>query len=135
LAGTVEAICDSPLIWLRNDEAGCAAVVGVALVGVALGVVGVPEVDVDEQAVAARPRPAIAVMILAMRQDFTVLPSLKAHAFHVQPGAMRPAAIHDGQAAWPAPDPDLIHGRVGGVVHPADAGPGTGSGRAGTGAD
>src|SRR5579863_4488020 len=36
---------------------------------------------------------------------------------------MRPAALFDGQAAWPAPGPDLIHGWTGGEVHPAGGSP------------
>jgi len=42
------------------------------------------ELDEDEQAVAARPRPIMAVRTLARLRGFTVLPSRKARALHVQ---------------------------------------------------
>jgi hypothetical protein len=81
LAGTVEAIWVSPCSWPRNDATGCGDV------GAVLGVFEPAEVEagVDEQAVAARPRPIMAVRILARLRGFTVLPSQKASAFHVQP--------------------------------------------------
>jgi hypothetical protein len=42
---------------------------------------GALEVDADEQAAAPRPRPIMAVRILARLRSFTVLPSRKASAF------------------------------------------------------
>src|SRR5580704_10887356 len=73
LAGTVEATWARPCSWRRNDVAGCGA-------GVAVEVAELTEleVDEDEQAVAARPRPIMAVRILARLRGFTVLPSRKA---------------------------------------------------------
>jgi hypothetical protein len=69
--------------------------------GAALG--GVLELDVDEQAVATRPTPIMAVRILARRQEFTVLPSLEGRAFHVQPArSVRLLSVPGGQRCPPA---------------------------------
>src|SRR5580700_9401614 len=97
LPGTVEATWVRPCSRPRN-AADCADDVGVVV-----GVVKLDEleVDVDEQAVAARPRPIMPVRILARLRDFTVLPFRKASAFHVQPEAFRPAAIRPGRRHRP----------------------------------
>src|ERR1700678_744698 len=70
LPGTVEATWVSPCSWPRN-AADCGAAVRVVVGAVRLDEL---EVDVDEQAVAVRPRPTMAVRILARLRDFTVLP-------------------------------------------------------------
>ena len=108
MAGTVDATWVRLCSWPRNDVTGC---------GDRVFELAELEVDVDEQAVAARPRPIMAVRILARLRGFTVLPSRKASAFHVQLEAFHPAAIRAGQAAWPARGPDLIHERAADAVH------------------
>jgi hypothetical protein len=113
LAGTVEATWVRPPSWPRNDAAGCGDAAGLAVEMLELAEL---EADVDEHAVAARARPIMAVRILARLRGFTVLPSRKASAFHVQPESLRPADIRSGQAASPAHGPDLIHERPGDVV-------------------
>jgi hypothetical protein len=97
--------------WPRYGATGCGDDVRAAL-----GLVEV-EVDVDEQAVAARARPIMAVKILARLRGFTVLPFRKASAFHVQLEALRPAAIRAGPAPLPARGPDLVHESADGPVH------------------
>jgi len=113
LAGTVEATWVRPCNCPRNDATGCGDDVGFALV--VFEPAGL-EAGVDEQAVAARPRPIMAVRILARLRGFTVLPSQKASALHVQLESLRPAGIRTGQAASPAHGPDLIHERASDVV-------------------
>src|SRR5208282_4938074 len=73
LAGTVEATWVRPCNWPRN-AAGCGADTGVVVGIVELAELDEFEVDVDEQAAAARPRPIMAVRILAWWPGFTVLP-------------------------------------------------------------
>ena len=112
MAGTVEAIWVSPCSSPRNEAAGCGDV-GFALAALELAEL---EAEVDEQAVAARPRPIMAVRILARLCGFTVLPSRKATAFHVQPETTRPAVLRCGQAASPARGPALLNERASGPV-------------------
>jgi hypothetical protein len=62
------------------------------------------DVDVDEQAVAARPRPIMTDMILAIRQDFTVLPSWKGQCLPSQlenPDSCYPVRAGVGRPAVP----------------------------------
>ncbi|HYB48640.1 MAG TPA: hypothetical protein VED20_15020, partial [Streptosporangiaceae bacterium] len=75
-----EATWLRPCSCPRNDATGCGDDVGLALEVLELAEL---EADVDEQAVAARARPIMAVRILARLLGFTVLPSRKASAFHV----------------------------------------------------
>jgi hypothetical protein len=107
----VEATWVRPCNWPRRDAAGW---------GEDAGVVPDPaelEADVDEQAVAARPRPIMAVRILARLRGFTVLPFRKASAFHVQLAASRPADVRIGQSAIAARGPDLENEHAVGAVH------------------
>src|SRR5271170_676245 len=80
LAGTVEATWVRPCNWPRN-AAGCGADAGVVVGIVELAELDEFEVDVDEQAAAARPRPIMAIRILAWWPGFTVLPFSTVSAF------------------------------------------------------
>ena len=119
LPGTVEATWVSPCSWPRN-AADCGAAVRVVV-----GVVRLDEleVDVDEQAVAVRPRPIMAVRILARLRDFTVLPFRKASAFHVQPTrSVRLLSVRAGVIARPWSRPNTRAGQPRGsppAVRPA----------------
>src|SRR5579864_3296063 len=109
-----------PLIWPRNDVAGCGAVVGVAL-----GVVGVLEVDVDEQAVAARPNPTMTVKIVERRNDFTVPPSPEGARRLPYSGRMRASSrlSVSGRQHRPPAVPTHSHVQVGGTVQSPDEAP------------
>src|SRR5271170_7886635 len=95
LPGTVEATWVSPCNWPRN-AAGCGDDVGVVV-----GVVGFDEleVDVDEQAVAARPRPIMPVRILARLRDFTVLPLSEGQRLPRPAGGVPSGCYPSGQAS------------------------------------
>src|SRR5258707_15057678 len=88
LAGTVEATCVEVRSWLRNDVGACGSAAGLAL----------EALEVDEQAVAARPR--MAIRTVARCQDFTM-----PHSLNVAPVTIRilitPGERADGRRGSP----------------------------------
>src|SRR5580693_10406452 len=94
-----------PCSWPRNaagggDDAGVAAELAE------------PVVDVDEQAAAARPRPIVAIRILAWRPGVTVLPFSKVSA----PSASADISLGGRRHCSPR-GPDLINWRPRDAVH------------------